>query len=60
MLRYRVISIDPRAACLVAIMSQGPGYHRVSEARLRKAVENNGAIFQTPPPSVASILSYAV
>lgn len=28
-------------ACLVAIMSQGPGYHEVSEERLCKVVENN-------------------
>src|SRR3990167_4375813 len=31
-------------ACLVAIMSMGEGYHRVSEARLhRRTVENGGA-----------------
>ncbi|TKC79201.1 Asp/Glu racemase [Trinickia terrae] len=37
-------------ACLVAIMCQGPGYHRVSESRLRKTVESNGA----PTPIVSS------
>ncbi len=37
-------------ACLVAIMSQGPGYHRVSEERLRAAVESNGA----PTPVLSS------
>ena len=37
-------------ACLVAIMCQGPGYHRVSEARLKKAVEGNGA----PAPIISS------
>lgn len=32
-------------ACLVAIMSQGPGYHCLSEARLSKvAKENNSAV----------------
>ncbi|MCA8299234.1 Asp/Glu racemase [Burkholderia sp. AU30198] len=31
-------------ACLVAIMSMGPGYHRISEARLhQRTVENDGA-----------------
>jgi maleate isomerase len=30
-------------ACLVAIMSIGPGYHRVSETRLRRATADNGA-----------------
>ncbi|GAA3045227.1 Asp/Glu racemase [Pseudonocardia yunnanensis] len=30
-------------ACLVAIMSIGPGYHRTSEARLREATADNGA-----------------
>lgn len=29
-------------ACLIAIMSQGNGYHRQSEARLRAAVAGNG------------------
>ncbi|MDR6377289.1 maleate cis-trans isomerase family protein [Paraburkholderia caledonica] len=30
-------------ACLVAIMSMGPGYHRISEARLyRRTLENGG------------------
>ncbi len=29
-------------ACLVAIMSMGPGYHRVSEARLSQATADNG------------------
>ena len=37
-------------ACLVAIMCQGPGYHRVSEARLGKTTEANGA----PTPIVSS------
>ncbi len=37
-------------ACLVAIMCQGPGYHRVSEARLGKTAEANGA----PTPIVSS------
>jgi maleate isomerase len=37
-------------ACLVAIMCQGPGYHRVSEARLKQAVEGNGA----PTPIISS------
>ena len=37
-------------ACLVAIMCQGPGYHRISEARLGKTVEENGA----PTPIVSS------
>ncbi|MFJ7566272.1 Asp/Glu racemase [Herminiimonas sp. NPDC097707] len=37
-------------ACLVAIMSMGRGYHRVSEARLhQRTVENNG-----PAPVVTS------
>jgi maleate isomerase len=30
-------------ACLVAIMSMGKGYHRVSQARLSKVTEVNGA-----------------
>jgi maleate isomerase len=30
-------------ACLVAIMSMGKGYHRVSQARLSKVTEANGA-----------------
>ncbi len=31
-------------ACLVAIMSMGPGYHRVSEARLhQRTIDNGGA-----------------
>lgn len=29
-------------ACLVAIMCQGNGYHRASQARLQKTVEDNG------------------
>ena len=37
-------------ACLVAIMCQGPGYHRVSESRLKKTVESNGA----PTPIISS------
>ena len=37
-------------ACLVAIMSQGPGYHRQSEARLGKATEEN----QAPTPIISS------
>lgn len=37
-------------ACLVAIMCQGPGYHRQSEARLGKATEENKA----PTPIISS------
>jgi maleate isomerase len=37
-------------ACLVATMSMGHGYHRVSEARLHKVTEDNGA----PAPVVTS------
>ena len=37
-------------ACLVAIMCQGPGYHRVSESRLKETVEGNGA----PTPIISS------
>jgi maleate isomerase len=37
-------------ACLVAIMSMGHGYHRVSEARLHKRTVENGA----PAPVVTS------
>ncbi|MDB5699112.1 MAG: Maleate isomerase [Alphaproteobacteria bacterium] len=37
-------------ACLVAIMSQGHGYHRVSQARLEQATKANGA----PAPVVSS------
>ncbi|NPT42855.1 Asp/Glu racemase [Paraburkholderia sp. 1N] len=37
-------------ACLVAIMCQGPGYHRVSESRLKETVESNGA----PTPIISS------
>jgi len=37
-------------ACLVAIMSMGHGYHRVSEARLHKVTVGNGA----PTPVVTS------
>jgi maleate isomerase len=37
-------------ACLVAIMSMGPGYHRVSEARLHEKTLTNGA----PAPVVTS------
>lgn len=37
-------------ACLVAIMCQGAGYHRVSESRLKATVESNGA----PTPVVSS------
>ncbi|QIN67950.1 Maleate isomerase (plasmid) [Caballeronia sp. SBC1] len=37
-------------ACLVAIMSMGQGYHRVSEARLAQRTEENGA----PAPVVTS------
>lgn len=40
----------PAYACLVAIMAQGAGYHRVSEARLRGVVEQNGA----PTPILSS------
>lgn len=37
-------------ACLVAIMSMGPGYHRQSEARLHRAAVDNGG----PAPIVTS------
>lgn len=37
-------------ACLVAIMSQGPGYHRQSERRLHQATVDNGH----PAPIVSS------
>lgn len=37
-------------ACLVAIMSQGLGYHRVSQKRLHEATVSNGA----PAPVVSS------
>ncbi len=37
-------------ACLVAIMSMGPGYHRESEQRLKKAASDNGH----PCPVVSS------
>src|ERR1700743_1281409 len=37
-------------ACLVAIMSMGLGYHRVSEARLHERTVKNGA----PTPVVTS------
>jgi len=37
-------------ACLVAIMSQGLGYHRVSQERLKQATIDNGA----PAPVVSS------
>jgi maleate isomerase len=37
-------------ACLVAIMSQGPGYHCQSQDRLRRVTEENGA----PAPVVSS------
>lgn len=37
-------------ACLVAIMSMGPGYHRVSEKRLGERAAENGA----PTPVVTS------
>jgi len=37
-------------ACLVAIMCQGSGYHRVSESRLKGTVESNGA----PTPIISS------
>ncbi|WP_269502671.1 maleate cis-trans isomerase family protein [Burkholderia sp. IMCC1007] len=41
-------------ACLVAIMCQGPGYHRVSESRLKQTVEGNGV--STPIVSSAGAL----
>ena len=41
-------------ACLVAIMCQGAGYHRVSESRLTATVERNGAT--TPIVSSAGAL----
>jgi maleate isomerase len=37
-------------ACLVAIMCQGAGYHRVSEARLKQTVEGNN----WPTPIISS------
>jgi maleate isomerase len=37
-------------ACLVAIMSMGPGYHRISASRLQERTEENGA----PAPVVTS------
>lgn len=37
-------------ACLVAIMSMGPGYHRISERRLHERTAENGA----PAPVVTS------
>ena len=37
-------------ACLVAIMCQGPGYHRQSETRLSRVAEENGA----PTPIISS------
>ncbi|MDB6144447.1 MAG: Asp/Glu racemase [Pseudomonas sp.] len=37
-------------ACLVAIMCQGAGYHKVSQARLSKTVESNNA----PTPVLSS------
>jgi maleate isomerase len=37
-------------ACLVAIMSMGPGYHRISERRLHERTVENGA----PAPVVTS------
>ncbi len=37
-------------ACLVAIMSMGEGYHRLSEAKLHQATVDNGA----PAPVVTS------
>ncbi|WP_028208257.1 maleate cis-trans isomerase family protein [Paraburkholderia nodosa] len=37
-------------ACLVAIMCQGPGYHRVSESRLKQTVEGNN----WPTPIISS------
>ncbi|WP_109476221.1 Asp/Glu racemase [Paraburkholderia sp. C35] len=37
-------------ACLVAIMCQGAGYHRVSESRLQLTVESNNA----PTPIISS------
>lgn len=37
-------------ACLVAIMSMGKGYHRVSEARLHQRTVDNGG----PAPVVTS------
>lgn len=37
-------------ACLVAIMSRGPGYHRISEKRLHQATVENGH----PSPAINS------
>jgi maleate isomerase len=37
-------------ACLVAIMCQGAGYHRVSESRLKQTVEGNNS----PTPIISS------
>ncbi|MGC3873451.1 maleate cis-trans isomerase family protein [Halomonas sp. GXIMD04776] len=41
-------------ACLVAIMSQGPGYHRKSQRRLHDVTQGNG--FPTPIVSSAGAL----
>jgi maleate isomerase len=41
-------------ACLVAIMCQGPGYHQISEERLRNVTAENGA--RTPIVSSAGAL----
>ena len=41
-------------ACLVAIMAQGPGYHRESEARLRAKTRSNG--FDSPVVTSAGAL----
>lgn len=41
-------------ACLVAIMSMGPGYHRESQQRLRSRTEENGS--DTPVVSSAGAL----
>jgi maleate isomerase len=41
-------------ACLIAIMCQGPGYHKVSEERLGQATADNGAA--TPIVSSAGAL----
>ncbi|MDF0529546.1 Asp/Glu racemase [Tsukamurella sp. 8F] len=45
-------------ACLVAIMAQGPGYHRASESRLRETAQGNGV--PTPVLSSAGALIQGV
>src|SRR5258708_6455955 len=42
-------------ACLVAIMSMGPGYHRESEARLTAKMKEEGSAAPVITPAVALI-----